>query len=140
LRSQLITLLEKKAYITEGQKDLAMSKAYDHDRSRLAEVGHDTRGFLKISDFGTTIQSSAKDLNVVPSRPDTETWETLHLDLRPYMNPAPFSIQENTPLARVFRLYRAMGIRHLPVVDQDNVVVGILTRKELRTDFSTDLY
>ena len=44
-----------------------------------------------------------------------------------------------TPLTRVFRLYRAMGIRHLPVTNIENEVVGILTRKELRTDFSHDL-
>ena len=45
-----------------------------------------------------------------------------------------------TPLTRVFRLYRSMGIRHLTVTNIDNEVVGILTRKELRTDFKTDLY
>ena len=55
------------------------------------------------------------------------------------MNPAPFSVMDVTPLTRVFRLYRAMGIRHLPVTNIENEVVGILTRKELRTDFSQDL-
>ena len=57
----------------------------------------------------------------------------------PFMNPAPFSVMDVTPLTRVFRLYRAMGIRHLPVTNIENEVVGILTRKELRTDFSHDL-
>ena len=55
------------------------------------------------------------------------------------MNPAPFSVMDVTPLTRVFRLYRAMGIRHLPVTNIENEVVGILTRKELRTDFCHDL-
>jgi CBS domain-containing protein len=62
------------------------------------------------------------------------------LDLRPVMNPRPFSIGEETSLVRVFRLCRAMGIRHLPVANVDNQVTGILTRKELRADFTQDLY
>ena len=28
-----------------------------------------------------------------------------------------------------------MGLRHLPVIDEDNHVIGMLTRKELMTDF-----
>ena len=56
------------------------------------------------------------------------------------LSQAPFSVMDVTPLTRVFRLYRAMGIRHLTVTNVDNEVVGILTRKELRTDFKTDLY
>ena len=44
-----------------------------------------------------------------------------------------------TPVTRVFRLYRGLGLRHLPVVDVDNKVVGMITRKEIRTDFSHDL-
>jgi hypothetical protein len=39
---------------------------------------------------------------------------------------------------RVYRLYRGIGIRHLPVIDIDNKVVGILCRKELRTDWKGD--
>jgi len=56
------------------------------------------------------------------------------------MNPSPFSVSDSTPIARVYRLFRSMGIRHLPVVDKDNIVVGVLTRKELRTDFKQDLF
>lgn len=61
------------------------------------------------------------------------------------MNPAPFAIREVTPLTRTFRLFRYLGLRHLPVgkrgpgaaggdapaVDSRNVVRGIITRKNL---------
>jgi CBS domain-containing protein len=33
-----------------------------------------------------------------------------------------------------------MGIRHLPVVDDSNKPLGMITRKELMTDFAQDLY
>lgn len=39
----------------------------------------------------------------------------------------------------MFRLFRAMGLRHLVVVNTLNEVAGIITRKEIRTDFSVDL-
>lgn len=34
---------------------------------------------------------------------------------------------------------RSMGIRHLPVCDNENRLKGILCRKELQTDFKVDL-
>lgn len=57
------------------------------------------------------------------------------IDLRPYMNTGPYTVYGFSKLSKVFRLYRAMGLRHLPVVDNDNFVIGMLTRKELMTDF-----
>lgn len=32
-----------------------------------------------------------------------------------------------------------MGLRHLPILNSNNEVIGILTRKELNTDFNSDL-
>ena len=59
----------------------------------------------------------------------------MYMDLTPYMNPAPFSVHINSPLARVFRLFRTMGLRHLVVVDLENMVSnGSMTL--LRFDFT----
>jgi len=55
----------------------------------------------------------------------------MYIDLRPYMNPVPFTIRENSPLTRVFLLFRTMGLRHLVVVDIDNKIQGMITRKNL---------
>jgi len=62
------------------------------------------------------------------------------LNLSRFLNPAPVTVQTVTRLSRVYQLYRSMGIRHMPVVDKTNRVVGILTRQELHTDFSLDLF
>jgi CBS domain-containing protein len=72
------------------------------------------------------------------------------------MNPHPFVVQESMPLPRVYRLFRTLGLRHLPVgpfplllctartttlllgrlpltisVDRNNRAVGMITRKDL---------
>ena len=38
------------------------------------------------------------------------------LDLTPYMNAGPFVVHEHALATRAFRLFRTMGLRHLPVV------------------------
>eukprot|EP00035_Acanthoeca_spectabilis_P023009 m.447121 g.447121 ORF g.447121 m.447121 type:complete len:875 (+) comp19472_c0_seq1:188-2812(+) len=56
----------------------------------------------------------------------------LQVDLRPYMDESPFSVIESFSIQRAYTVFRSMGLRHLPVVDKCNKVVGILTRKDLQ--------
>ncbi|XP_054281681.1 H(+)/Cl(-) exchange transporter 7-like isoform X2 [Macrosteles quadrilineatus] len=55
----------------------------------------------------------------------------LMLDLRPYMNPSPYTVKYNASLPRIFRLFRGLGLRHIVVVNDINEVVGMVTRKDL---------
>ncbi|XP_049852821.1 H(+)/Cl(-) exchange transporter 7 isoform X4 [Schistocerca gregaria] len=61
----------------------------------------------------------------------SETERTFSVDLRPFMNQSPYTVQHSASLPRVFRLFRALGLRHLPVVNDANEVVGMVTRKDL---------
>ncbi len=47
------------------------------------------------------------------------------------MNPSCYTVYETSTLTRVYRLFRNMQLRHLPVIDLNNRVTGIITRKEL---------
>uniref|UniRef100_A0A1B6CCK6 Chloride channel protein n=1 Tax=Clastoptera arizonana TaxID=38151 RepID=A0A1B6CCK6_9HEMI len=60
-----------------------------------------------------------------------EEEKNLTVDLRRFMNPSPYTVQYVSSLSRVFRLFRALGLRHLTVVNNANEVVGIVTRKDL---------
>ncbi|XP_022706969.1 H(+)/Cl(-) exchange transporter 7-like isoform X3 [Varroa jacobsoni] len=54
-----------------------------------------------------------------------------HIDLRPFMNFSAYSISHNSSLYRIHKLFRALGLRHLTVVNDQNEVVGMITRKDL---------
>lgn len=53
------------------------------------------------------------------------------IDLTPFMNPSPYTVCVTSSLARIFYLFRALGLRHLVVVNENNLVQGIVTRKDL---------
>ncbi|OQR95499.1 Chloride Channel (ClC) Family [Thraustotheca clavata] len=55
----------------------------------------------------------------------------LWMDLTPYMNPTPHTVQDQTPVPRAFRLFRSLGLRHLIVLNRQNEVKGIISRKDL---------
>ncbi|KAH1026132.1 H(+)/Cl(-) exchange transporter 7 [Dendroctonus ponderosae] len=57
--------------------------------------------------------------------------KTYSIDLRPFMNPSPYTVLHSTSLQRMFRLFRGLGLRHLPIVNDVNEVIGMVTRKDL---------
>nr|CAD7400001.1 unnamed protein product [Timema cristinae] len=61
----------------------------------------------------------------------TEEERAYTIDMRPFMNQSPYTVQHSASLPRVFRLFRALGLRHLTVVNDSHEVVGIVTRKDL---------
>jgi hypothetical protein len=64
-----------------------------------------------------------------PSLPAAELERTI--DLRPYVNEAALVTTQNSSLRRVSHLFRALGLRHLLVVESCPTVVGVITRKDL---------
>ncbi|KAJ8923258.1 hypothetical protein NQ315_001814 [Exocentrus adspersus] len=61
----------------------------------------------------------------------SEEEKTYSVDLRPFMNPSPYTVLHSSSLPRMFRLFRALGLRHLPIVNDSNEVIGMVTRKDL---------
>ena len=95
--------------------------------------------FVENSQFWRS--SGWEDLNVFrdayPRYYDLEAVDLLpedldcHVDLRPYMNPAPHLASKNMTYPRAFSLFRSLGLRHLVVVGNTNEVMGMITRKDL---------
>ena len=122
LRVQLIVMMRKAAWSTAAGEPTASGAA---------------KG-LTYDDFLCTLQSQTPPLDQEVLGVTDADLDQQHLDLRPVMNPHPLTVHEATPLARVYRLYRALAVRHLPVVNVDNVVLGMISRKELRTEWKGD--
>ena len=55
----------------------------------------------------------------------------MQLDLRPYVNRSNVSVPQTFSAQRTYLVFRTLGLRHMPVVDEHNHVVGMVTRKEL---------
>ena len=62
------------------------------------------------------------------------------LDLRPYSNAGAVTVTEMCPVPRCFELVRALAIRHLPVLNLEHRPVGMISRQQLSTDYSRDLF
>ena len=60
------------------------------------------------------------------SHRDRECW----LDLRPYIDLAPLTINEHASVARGYRMFRTLGLHHLIVVSHRNEIRGIATRED----------
>ena len=74
---------------------------------------------LELVYFSTTMSSKILNITKLPPNIEQLIQENREhvLDMRPYMNTGPYIVYAFTKLSKVFRLYRAMGLRHLPVVD-----------------------
>ncbi|GBF93681.1 hypothetical protein Rsub_06784 [Raphidocelis subcapitata] len=55
----------------------------------------------------------------------------MHVDLGPYVNPSYYVVQEDASLAKVYTLFRTLGLRHLAVIPRATEVRGIITRSDL---------
>lgn len=53
---------------------------------------------------------------------------TINMEI--FMNPSPYKVTQLTSVSRIFMLFRALGLRHLVIIDDDNLVTGIITRKD----------
>lgn len=108
LRSQLIVLLQNKMYNENANSSWSNFKV-DINMFRTEYPRYPSIDQLEISE-----------------------WEkTCTIDLRPFMNPSPYTLPHRASLPRMFRLFRALGLRHLPIVNDHNEVVGMVTRKDI---------
>ncbi|PIK56463.1 hypothetical protein BSL78_06626 [Apostichopus japonicus] len=108
IRSQLSVLLKNKAFTSWPTSN------EPRKRIQLDDFRNEYPRFTEIADISIT---------------DRE--RECSIDLRPFMNPSPYSVSKEASLPRMFRLFRALGLRHLVVTDGHNRVVGIVTRKDL---------
>lgn len=108
LRDQLIVLLKLKIF--EENPDI---------QAKLA--------LLKSSDFRDAYPRFPPIQQIHVSPHENE----FTIDLTKFMNPGTYTVQDCSSLPRIFRLFRALGLRHVVVINEKNEVLGMVTRKDL---------
>ncbi|KAK3085494.1 hypothetical protein FSP39_004173 [Pinctada imbricata] len=106
LRHQLLLLLHKKIFCPPGQVQPRNVKLKDF------------RDFYPMYMKVEEIEISEEEMDY-------------EMDLKPYYNPTPYTVESIFSLPRVFNLFRGLGLRHLIVVNDKNVPIGMVTRKDL---------
>lgn len=107
LRSQLIVIL-KRSLFEETKRFWETNVSIETFRSEYPR-------FPSISDIHISHDKSACNYTI---------------DMNIFMNPSPYTINQLTSVPRIFMLFRALGLRHLCVIDADNNITGIITRKD----------
>lgn len=83
---------------------------------------------------GSAAGLQARGMERMPTIGDTISDARLgppHLNLRPFMSLAPTAVRPGTPAADAHRLFLALSLRHLCVVDLRGYLRGIITRSDL---------
>ncbi|KAH8401806.1 hypothetical protein KR009_008041 [Drosophila setifemur] len=52
------------------------------------------------------------------------------VDLSMFMNPSPIRVNPHDSVPRIFQIFRALGLRHLLVINDENRIAGIITRRD----------
>jgi len=143
LRSQLLFILK------DRRGDFASRTSWEQQEAMrqpaLQRVTLNTRGsFICTGADDTSQQSHALQDLVVENGRDRSTTAIdrftagLHpqqldefVDLSEVMNICPTLVAPGCPVARAWRIFQAVGLRHLVVADDDSCVVGMVTRHDL---------
>ena len=115
------------------------ARGFDVPTAGSAGAGPGARG-VEMSSLGPRVGSTSAPLGSLGSLgretiSDAELDGLGVVDLRPYMNRSAARVPDTYSVARVYDMFRTLGLRHLCVVDDCNRVVGMVTRKELLDDW-----
>ena len=134
LRSQLMVLLARRAFFTLNREALDSDASFDR-LARAEATDAAMRTFHHRHHFGDRgVACSAAAVERLGLSP-RETRE--RVDLRDYMKIAPLAVHAECSAWRAAGYFINAGLRHLPVVDSHNRVIGVLTRRDLVPGFAS---
>jgi len=126
-RHTLCTLLQVKAFGVPQDEAMPLGRSIIQNHVELEPFG---TKYVPLVNYKMLEREypkfpEIKDISISSSERD------LYVDLRPYANCAPFTIQETASVTRCYELVRALGLRMLVVVNRFNQCVGAITRDDL---------
>uniref|UniRef100_A0A1D1XL75 Chloride channel protein CLC-d n=2 Tax=Anthurium amnicola TaxID=1678845 RepID=A0A1D1XL75_9ARAE len=122
LRSHLLVLLQSKI-------DFQSSPYPSNLKGGSVSSRHNFSDFVKpVSSKGLSMD----DIHL------SEDDQEMYIDLAPFLNPTPYIVPEDMSLAKVYNLFRQLGLRHIFVVPRASHVIGLITRKDLLVEETED--
>eukprot|EP00092_Neocalanus_flemingeri_P010722 GFUD01011549.1.p1 GENE.GFUD01011549.1~~GFUD01011549.1.p1 ORF type:complete len:864 (-),score=141.42 GFUD01011549.1:346-2937(-) len=104
------------------------SRAFESG-SELINIDIDYTEFNKMRGHKLSDPKLTKELLAQAQKSSERT--DIKVDLRKYINRSAMSVPERFSLHRTYNIFRSLGLRHLTIVDNNFLVTGIITRKDL---------
>jgi chloride channel 7 len=133
-RKTLVTMLKLRAFsVPIFEKDEIPAGASPRTKSprvtspRENDVQLTTSATISHDALERTYPKYPQIEEVQLSEEEKRSW----IDVRNYMETAPYSLNESASISRCYRLFRTMGLRHLILTDNQHHVTGIITRHDI---------
>ncbi|XP_065175744.1 chloride channel protein B-like isoform X2 [Sycon ciliatum] len=110
-------------------KETDLDKLRDYDKFIVDEPSDVGLPFELLGYVG--FKSYLLDEQTIRTYAEDPKFNDRYIDLSPYINQSQPTVPTSFSLKRTYIIFRTLGLRHLPVVDVLNRVVGIITRKDL---------
>jgi len=124
LRRQLLVLLHERVWEAQAKGEWMAKES----RNRFV----DCRGrWMEKETHSAYVDELTHTNEVIAALKLSDADKAATIDLRPFMDPSPYVVNELMQLRRVYRLFNEIGVRHLAVVDCREQVVGMITRKDI---------
>lgn len=135
LRSQLLVLLQRRHFCDQHGRPVGR----EYSKQQEIELETEMRTFFRryfthnryVSATATPLEALQLNQGLGGVGSGAVDLSSLYIDMRPYMNRSPFTVRRDCSASRVHQAFVSLGMRHLVVVDAQNRIVGMITRKDL---------
>lgn len=128
-RNVLTTLLQKRAYGLPADTSVPLNKNIVKQHVTLEPDAN----YIPLVPY-KTLQREYPAFSRIEDISLSEYDRECFLDIRPYCNTAPHTVQETTSVNRAYEIFRTLGLRMLIVVNRYNQCVGTITRDDLTVE------
>mmetsp|Transcript_15695 Transcript_15695/g.44525 ORF Transcript_15695/g.44525 Transcript_15695/m.44525 type:complete len:879 (+) Transcript_15695:66-2702(+) len=134
-RDQLIILLRSRCFQRSSKRLVRADEVSPFGLDAVASLVTVTSCDMEENPRVLKWEDFRRDYPSIPQLEDVTLYQAdldeMYVDLTPYMHTSALTVHHTTHATRIHRLFRAMGLRHLTIVNSKNQVVGIITRKHL---------
>ncbi|WIA21477.1 hypothetical protein OEZ85_000682 [Tetradesmus obliquus] len=128
LRSQLLVLLQRRHFCDQHGRPVGR----EYNEKEEIDLETEMRTFFRrYFTHNRYVSATATPLEALQLQNGSVDLSSLFIDMRPYMNRSPFTVRRDCSASRAHQAFVLLGLRHLIVVDAQNRIVGICTRKDL---------